>query len=131
MYRRTPLIWAVAVLALCMVGCSSIKHSQDEEFARKVVEGIFSGSLNSVRDRLAPEMQEPAMTKAIAAIGPVLKERLGQVKELRLKSEGPSQKPEYTDQVWSVTTQNGHFELRLVFDKENKLAGAWPQSATK
>jgi hypothetical protein len=117
----------MAMVATSLAGCTRAK---DKKFARQVLDCLYLGSLAPIQDRLSPEMQNPQAASAIAAYGPVLGQQLGEVKDLKFKSEGPSEQPPLTEQVWTVTTTQGTFEMKMVFNQEKKLSGVWASHVT-
>ena len=122
MKSKFSLRWALVPLAILLIsGCGKDKGA-DAEFARSVIDAVYSGSLSSIQDSLTPQMQAAA-PQMIAAQGAALKQQFGGVQSLQLKSAEPV--TGFDQQIWTVTAERGAFDMRLVMDKSGKLAGLW------
>lgn len=125
----------VAGLGIMIAGIIAVSgcRSKDQTFARQVIDGIYAGSLSSVRDSMTPRMQQAmANDAATAKVGTGLRQQYGRLKSLELKSHETvsEQGQEFDQETWTVTAERGKFEMRLVMDRNGKLAGLWFQPAS-
>jgi len=114
--------WIAVPLAILLISGCSKDRGTDAKFARSVIDAVYAGSLSSIQDSLSAQMQA-APPQMIAAAGAALKQQFGAVKSLELKSAEPVMG--FDQRIWTVTAERGTFDMRLVMDKEGKLAGLW------
>ncbi len=119
--RTTGLLAALTAIAL-LSGCSRTPGS-DAKFAREVIDAVYAGSLRSLQDSLTPQMRQAINDTQTAQLAAGFRQQYGEVKSLKLKSSSPVQG--MTQDIWAVTAERGTFDMRLVIDKDGKLAGLW------
>ena len=125
MHRKTLACLAALALVICLASGCSLFQNKDEKFARSVIDAVYAGSLSSIQDSLTPQMQA-APPQMIAAQGAGLSQKFGPVKSLALKSSEPAPGfPDLTVKTWTVTAERGSFDMKLVMNKDGKLAGLW------
>jgi len=109
----------VAILA---AGCAG---KEDPTFARQVIDAVYAGSLDSIKDSLTPEMQAVS-SEPIATQGTTLSKQFGAVTDVSFKSrQAVPEQADYTMTFWTITAERGSFEMKLVMDENGKLAGLW------
>jgi len=127
-------IKAIAVLSTVLAaivlasGCTRTQD-KDANFAREVIDAVYAGSLSPIQDSLTPQMQQAMTDTLTAQTGAGLRQQFGEVQDLNLKSSG-SVEQNMTQKIWRITADRGTYEMRLVVDKNGKLAGLWFQPSS-
>ena len=114
--RRAMVLCSLAVLVIA--GCA--KHSMygDREFAQKVVEAVYAGSLAPIQTNLSPTI---GLDDAWAQkMSDTLKPEFGAIKEVKLNSFG-QKKDDLQEVIWTVTTENSTFLMQLMWNKDDKV----------
>ncbi len=112
-------------------------QGRDTRYARQVLDCIYSGNLEPIKDdlceRSAKELDTPAAKEALPKFGAQLKQAYGEVKTLEFQSEGPAKAPynqvfgsDTVQKTWLATSDKGTFEWILFIDKDGKLITANP-----
>ncbi len=125
--RRKFLIITIStlVLALIMPGCAKYRK---EKFARKVIDAIYAGSFDPLRNKMTDLMKETMTDYSVEQVGNDLENRYGKVKGLNLTSTeklNEGSEDEFTHEIWNIKAERCNFDMRLIIDKKGRLAGVW------
>jgi len=108
----------LAVL-IVLAGCSKPSISDDPVFARKVVDAVYAGSLDPIRDSLSPKCQ--ATDEWAKQMGDTLRPEFGAIKEVKLNTFGVGTAT-MKERIWTVTTERSTFLMQLIYDETGKLS---------
>ncbi len=120
--KRTLLVVsAILVVAAVICGCSSgSKIAQDAVLARDILDSVYAGSLTPLRAKIDPTYAKMMPDFVSAGTASVLKKDFGQSKSVAFKSSRRIQLGA-TQAIWTVSGSIASYEMKLVFDKSDKL----------
>lgn len=112
-------------------------QDRDTRYARQVMDCMYAGSLEPIKDTLNADAQkalgDPRTKAQLSQNGPKLKQHYGEIGKMELKSEGPVEGPfaqvftaDTTQKTWTATSDKGTFEVNLYMDKDGKLLAMIP-----
>jgi len=127
---RNALI--IALVVAIAAGGYYWYQDKDTRYARQVMDCMYAGSLDPIKDTLNPEAQKaldnPQLKMLFSQSGPQLKKYYGEIGKMERKSEGPVEGPlakafstDTTQKTWTATSDKGTFDVTLYFDKDAKL----------
>lgn len=107
-------------------------QDRDTRYARQVMDCMYAGSFEPIKDTLNAETQkamgDPRMKAQFSQAGPKLKQYYGEIGKMEFKSKGPVEGPfaqvftaDTTQKTWTATSDKGTFEVTLYMDKDGKL----------
>jgi hypothetical protein len=120
--RMTRGVLAV-LFAACVVlhGCGgALGIARDKDFARKLLDSAYTGSLSPVERSLHRTYQVQMPDYLTAALGESLRTRYGKVKDIKLQSTR-AVKLEAAEGVWAVEGERGSYDMKIVFNGDGKV----------
>jgi len=113
----------VVLFALCVVlhGCGgALGIARDKDFARKLLDSAYTGSLSPVERSLHRTYQVQMPDYLTAALGESLRIKYGKVKDIKLQSTR-AVKLEAAEGVWAVECERGSYDMKIVFNSNGKV----------
>ena len=136
---RNPLI--IALVVAIAAGGYYWYQDRDTRYARQVMDCMYAGSLEPIKDTLNPEtrkaMDNPRVRAQLPQAGAQLKQAYGELKKLEFKSEAPvvgvyaqAFGKDAVQKTWTATSDKGTFDWMLFVDKDGKLLTMAPGKLT-
>lgn len=126
--RFIVLITPVVISVLC--GCGrNLSVAQNRASALALLNQVYMGSFDQMQSQLAPPFQKGNSNSLVSRTSAVLQKRFGSVRDLKLETarQGPLKSAEA---IWAVTGERGKFEMKVAFDRDDKVAGLWFRSSS-
>ena len=90
-------------------------------FARRIVDGVYGGSLRLALDRWIEPSTQAEYDKAVGVVAAILQRRFGSVRALKLVSN--RSQPTTIDAVWAVEAARGAFEMKVRLNTLSQVEG--------
>lgn len=149
MVRNTLIIALVLAVA---AGGYYWYQDKDTRYARQVMDCMYAGSFEPIKDTLNAETQKAMDDTRMKALSPQapaklkqyydqagarLKQHYGEIRKMEFKSGGPVEGPyaklfsaDTTQKIWTATSDKGTFDVTLYMDKDGKLLTVIPGPLT-
>jgi uncharacterized protein HemX len=142
--RRQTVKNVIALILVLAVAAGGYYWYQgrDTRYARQVLDCIYDGSFETIKDTMADKTREgmdnPQVKAMLSKAGAQFKQDYGEVKSLDFKSKEPLKDSAYVqafgegsvEKTWTVTSDKGRFDWTLYVDKDGKLLGMNPGKLT-
>jgi hypothetical protein len=130
MFRKNCRLFPFFLLIL-VGGCAAKpnKIAADPAFARNLLNALYAGKIELVRDSFSPMMQKSLPDFVGAGLAEVLLEQYGGVKEITFITSTPDPIPlSGMKTEWQVSAIRTDFAMQLHFDEKGKVDGIWFRS---